>query len=72
MLCWQKLDMMIDAYTQEFKACIEICEVVGSGIGPSNPSTKLACVVAGKDYDRLKRLVNGDKIAIQKKMDVNR
>ena len=30
---------------------------------------KLACVVAGKDYDRLKGLVDGDEIVVRKEME---
>ncbi len=69
MLCWQKPGMSIDTYTREFKACIEVCEAVGSGIGISGPSTKLACNAAGLDHEALNTSVEGDKIAQLNKMD---
>ncbi len=61
--------MSIDTYTREFKACIEVCEAVRSGIGISGPSTKLACDAAGLDYEALKVLLKGDKITQLKKME---
>ena len=68
MLFWQKSVVTINKYTWEFKACIEVCEVVCSGNWVSKLSMKLACVTSDKDYDRLKDLVNGDKIVVFKKM----
>ena len=68
MLCWQKPGMAIDAYTREFKACIKVCKAVGSGIGVSVPSTKLAYKAAGNNYERLRDSVNGAEIATFRKM----
>ncbi len=61
--------MLINAYTPKFKACIEVCKGVESGIGMSGPSTKLACVAAGLDYDALKISLNGDRIIELRKME---
>ncbi len=72
MLCWQKTGMTIDLYMRKFKACIKVCEAVGSGIGISVPSTQLASTVAGNDYERLRDSVNIAEIAIFKKMQKTR
>ncbi len=61
--------MSINAYTREFKACIEVCEAVGSGIGVSKPSMKLAYVAAALDYDALKISLDGKMILKLKKME---
>ena len=68
MLCWQKPGMTIDSYTREYKACIEVCEAVGSGIGISAPSTKLACEAVGNDYDTLKA---SDDVITFKRMEMS-
>ncbi len=72
MLCWQRPGLLIDSYTREVKACIEVCKAVGSGIGVSGPSTKLACKAAGLDYEALKILLNGENIIKLKKMEKTR
>ncbi len=41
--------MVIDSYTRKFKACVEVCEAVGSGIRVIAPSRKLTCKMAGDD-----------------------
>ena len=45
--------MTIDAYTRNFKAKIDVCEAVGSAIGASDTTTKLACSAEGEDYSAL-------------------
>ncbi len=72
MLCWQRPGMSIDLYTHEFKACIVVYEAVGSRIGVSGPSTKLACKAAGLDYEVLTILLNGEYIIKLKKMEKSR
>ncbi len=74
MLCWQKSGMTIDAYTREFKACIEvcigICKAVGSRTRISESSTRLACKLTGNNYDAISILSDADNMTILKKMDV--
>ncbi len=64
--------MMINTFTREFKACIGVCMAVRIGIGISKPSTKLACITAGNNYDELKASVKGADIAAFKMMEANR
>ncbi len=45
--------MTIDTYTRDFKAKIDICEVVRSAIGISKNTTKLACTSTGNDCNTL-------------------
>ncbi len=51
MLYWQKLDMAIGTYTRDFKAKVDVCKAVGSAIGISKATTKLACTLLGADYN---------------------
>ncbi len=50
--------MTIYTYTRDFKAKVNVCNVVGSAIGISKAMTKLACTSAGADYNTL--LVSSD------------
>ncbi len=61
--------MSIDTYTREFKVCIEVYKAVGSGIGISGPSMKLACDAAGLDYEALKIALDGNLIIQLRKME---
>ena len=53
MLCWQKPGMTIDTYTRDFKAKINVREAVGSAIGVSDTTAKLACSAEGENYNTL-------------------
>ncbi len=63
--------MTLDVYTRVFKACIEVCEAVGSSIVISEPSTELVCIAASKDYNAMKTYINGVDIIIFKRMEAS-
>ncbi len=60
--------MSINRYTRDFKAKVDLCKVVGSDIGIIDTTTKLACLVAGENYNTLVLSNNADNIATLKKM----
>ncbi len=61
--------MTIDAYTREFKACIKVCEAVGSRIGISKPSTGMAYILAGNNYNTISISNDADDVVILQKME---
>ncbi len=52
--------MMLDAYTRDFKANINVCNAVKRVIRISEATTRLACILESQDYNDLSSFLNGE------------